>query len=28
MNKKGFEGKKLLDTARALIEKHGKTTKA
>jgi TRAP-type C4-dicarboxylate transport system substrate-binding protein len=28
MNKKGFDGKKLLDTARALIEKHGKTTKA
>ena len=28
MNKKGFDGKKLLDTARALIEKHGKTGKA
>jgi TRAP-type C4-dicarboxylate transport system substrate-binding protein len=28
MNKRGFEGKKLLDTARALIDKHGKTTKA
>ncbi|MGV3569699.1 MAG: TRAP transporter substrate-binding protein [Ramlibacter sp.] len=28
MNKRGFDGKKLLDTARALIEKHGKTTKA
>ena len=28
MNKKGFDGKKLLDTARALIEKHTKTTKA
>ncbi len=28
MNKKGFEGKKLLDTARSLIEKHTKTTKA
>jgi len=28
MNKKGFGGKKLLDTARALIEKHGETTKA
>jgi TRAP-type C4-dicarboxylate transport system substrate-binding protein len=27
MNKKGFDGKKLLDTARALIEKHGKTSK-
>ena len=27
MNKKGFDGKKLLDTARALIEKHGKTAK-
>ncbi len=24
MNKRGFDGKKLLDTARALIEKHGK----
>ena len=28
MNKKGFDGKKLLDTARSLIEKHGKTGKA
>ena len=28
MNKKGFDGKKLLDTAKALIEKHGKTNKA
>jgi TRAP-type transport system periplasmic protein len=28
MNKKGFDGKKLLDTARNLIEKHGKTSKA
>ena len=28
MNKKGFDGKKLLDTARTLIEKHGKTSKA
>lgn len=28
MNKKGFDGKKLLDTARALIEKHTKSTKA
>ncbi|HEY8357581.1 MAG TPA: TRAP transporter substrate-binding protein [Ramlibacter sp.] len=28
MNKRGFDGKKLLETARALIEKHGKTTKA
>ena len=28
MNKKGFDGKKLLDTAKMLIEKHGKTTKA
>ncbi|MDP2818400.1 MAG: TRAP transporter substrate-binding protein [Polaromonas sp.] len=27
MNKKGFDGKKLLDTARSLIEKHTKTTK-
>ena len=26
--KKGFDGKKLLETAKALIEKHGKTTKA
>ena len=25
MNKKGFDGKKLLDTAKRLIEKHGKT---
>ena len=25
MNKRGLDGKKLLDTARALIEKHGKT---
>ena len=25
MNKKGFDGKKLLDTAKMLIEKHGKT---
>ncbi len=25
MNKRGFDGRKLLDTARALIEKHGKT---
>ena len=24
MNKRGFDGKKLLDGARALIEKHGK----
>jgi TRAP-type C4-dicarboxylate transport system substrate-binding protein len=24
MNKRGFDGKKLLETARALIEKHGK----
>lgn len=28
MNKRGFDGRKLLDTARALIEKHTKTTKA
>ena len=28
MNKKGFDGKKLLDTARSLIEKHTKATKA
>ena len=28
MNKRGFDGKKLLDTARALIDKHTKTTKA
>lgn len=28
MNKRGFDGKKLLETARSLIEKHGKTTKA
>jgi TRAP-type C4-dicarboxylate transport system substrate-binding protein len=28
MNKKGYDGKKLLDTARSLIEKHTKTTKA
>jgi TRAP-type C4-dicarboxylate transport system substrate-binding protein len=28
MNKKGFDGRKLLDTARGLIEKHTKTTKA
>ncbi|MBC7719146.1 MAG: TRAP transporter substrate-binding protein [Chitinophagaceae bacterium] len=28
MNKKGFNGQKLLDTARSLIEKHGKTTQA
>ncbi len=28
MGKKGFDGKKLLDTARSLIEKHTKTTKA
>jgi TRAP-type C4-dicarboxylate transport system substrate-binding protein len=26
MNKKGFDGKKLLDTAKALIAKHGKTS--
>ncbi|MBA2675347.1 TRAP transporter substrate-binding protein [Ramlibacter sp.] len=28
MTKRGFDGRKLLDTARALIEKHTKTTKA
>jgi TRAP-type transport system periplasmic protein len=28
MNKRGFDGRKLLESARALIEKHGKTTKA
>ncbi|MBC7435777.1 MAG: TRAP transporter substrate-binding protein [Bdellovibrionales bacterium] len=28
MNKRGFDGRKLLETARALIEKHTKTTKA
>jgi len=28
MNKRGFDGRKLLETARSLIEKHGKTTKA
>ncbi|MEY2952000.1 MAG: Sialic acid-binding periplasmic protein SiaP precursor [Pseudomonadota bacterium] len=28
MNKRGFDGRKLLDTAHALIEKHTKTTKA
>ncbi|MEJ8840354.1 TRAP transporter substrate-binding protein [Ramlibacter sp. AN1133] len=28
MNKRGFEGRKLLDTAKALIDKHTKTTKA
>jgi TRAP-type C4-dicarboxylate transport system substrate-binding protein len=28
MNKRGFDGRKLLDTARALIDKHTKTTKA
>jgi TRAP-type transport system periplasmic protein len=28
MDKRGFDGRKLLDTARALIEKHTKTTKA
>ncbi len=28
MNKRGFDGRKLLDTARALIEKHTKTGKA
>ena len=28
MNKRGFDGRKLLDAARALIEKHGKTTPA
>ena len=28
MNKKGFDGRKLLETARSLIDKHTKTTKA
>ncbi len=28
MNKRGFDGRKLLDGARALIDKHSKTTKA
>jgi TRAP-type C4-dicarboxylate transport system substrate-binding protein len=28
MNKRGFDGRKLLDTAKSLIEKHTKTTKA
>jgi TRAP-type C4-dicarboxylate transport system substrate-binding protein len=28
MNKRGFDGRKLLETARALIEKHGKTAPA
>ncbi len=28
MDKRGFDGKKLFDTAKALIEKHGKTTPA
>jgi TRAP-type transport system periplasmic protein len=28
MDKRGFDGKKLLDTAKALIEKHTRTTKA
>ena len=28
MNKRGYDGRKLLDTARSLIEKHTKTTKA
>ena len=28
MNKRGYDGRKLLETARALIEKHTKTTKA
>lgn len=28
MNKRGYDGKKLLESARALIDKHGKTTKA
>ncbi len=28
MTKRGFDGKKLLETAKALIEKHGKTTPA
>jgi hypothetical protein len=28
MNKRGFDGKKLLEGAKALIEKHGKTAAA
>ncbi|CAA9421301.1 MAG: TRAP transporter solute receptor, unknown substrate 3, partial [uncultured Ramlibacter sp.] len=28
MNKRGFDGKKLLETARSLVEKHGKGTPA
>ena len=28
MNKRGFDGRKLLDTARNLIEKHSKTAAA
>jgi hypothetical protein len=28
MNKRGQDGRKLLDTARALIDKHGKSTRA
>jgi TRAP-type C4-dicarboxylate transport system substrate-binding protein len=28
MNKRGFDGRKLLQTARSLIEKHTRTTKA
>jgi TRAP-type transport system periplasmic protein len=28
MNKRGFDGKKLLDTAKALVEKHGKSAAA
>jgi len=28
MNKRGYDGRKLLDTARNLIEKHSKATKA
>ena len=28
MNKRGFDGKKLLETARALIDKHGKAASA
>ena len=28
MNKRGHDGRKLLDTARALIDKHTKSTKA
>ena len=28
MNKRGYDGKKLLDGAKALIEKHGKTAAA